>query len=315
MGLLLRFEGGEMLRGYDVFYTILPLYNIDGFASTFGTLFDGGQVLLRNGFSASSFWTDVEAHDAEITSVVPSILAILLEVGEPEDTDVSSFKVFMVSGSYVPEELLEAFESTFGMEVMEIYGLTEAAGTSYGDPTEMVSGSAGTAVEFAELSVVDEESREEMAPGKIGEIRIRGPTVFKQYYRNPEATMEVFEGNWFKTGDLGYIDEDGRYHILDRIKNIIIRGGQNIYPGEIEETIHTLESVEDVAVVGEDHNIYGEVPIAYITTGPDADPDVVIEEVEAVCAENLAEFKQPEEVRTLDEFPRGETGKVLKTDL
>ena len=315
LNLLLRFEGGEMLRGFDVFYTLLPLYNIDGFTSTFGTLYDSGQVLLRDGFSASSFWSDVEAYGAKITSVVPSILAILLERGAPANTDISSFEVFMVSGSYVHEELVEAFEAAFEIEVMEIYGLTEAAGTTYEDPTDMVPGSAGASVEFSELSVVDKASREELPPREIGEIRIRGPTVFKQYYKNSEATHEVFESNWFKTGDLGYVDEDGRYYILDRIKNIIIRGGQNIYPGEIEETIHKLDEIEDVAVVGEDHDIYGEVPVAYITTGSKTSRRTAAEEVRKICQENLADFKQPEEIRHIDEFPRGETGKILKTEL
>lgn len=315
LSLLLRFNGGEMLRGFDVFYTILPLYNIDGFASTFGTLYDGGWVLLRDGFSASSFWPDVEAYGAEITSVVPSILAILLETGKPEHTDISSFEVFMVSGSYVHEELVETFETTFGIEVMEIYGLTEAAGTSYENPTDMVPGSAGSPVQFSELSVVDEESRKELPPGEVGEIRIRGPNVFKQYYKNPEATHEVFEGQWFKTGDLGYVDENERYYILDRIKNIIIRGGQNIYPGEIEEMIHKLDEIEDATVVGEDHDIYGEVPVAYITTGSGTSRRTAIEKVKEICSENLSDFKHPEEVRHVDEFPRGETGKVLKTEL
>jgi acyl-CoA synthetase (AMP-forming)/AMP-acid ligase II len=314
-GLLLRFDGGELLRSYDVFYTLLPLYNIDGFLTTFGTVYNGGRVLLRDGFSASRFWADVEAYGAQLTSCVPSILAILLEVGKPSDTDISSFEVFLVSGSYVHEELVETFESTFDVEVMEVYGLTEAAGTTYGDPTEMVPGSAGSPVDYSELSVVDEDTREELPPGEIGEIRIRGPTVFKQYYKNESATTDVFEGPWFKTGDLGYVDEAGRYYVLDRIKNIIIRGGQNIYPAEIEEIIHDVDHVEDVTVVGADHDIYGEVPVAYITTGPDANPDDVIEAVEAVCGERLAAFKQPEEIRHLDAFPRGETGKILQSEL
>ncbi|MFC7157821.1 class I adenylate-forming enzyme family protein [Halomarina halobia] len=315
LNLLFRFDGGEMPRGYGVFYTVLPLFNIDGFITTLGTMYDGGQVLLRNGFSASSFWADVEQYDANITSVVPSVLAILLEREYPENRDVSSFERFVVSGSYVHEELVERFEEAFGINVMEIYGLTEAAGTAYESPEEVVVGSAGSPTLYAEAAILDEDTSEPLPPGELGEIVLRGPTVFKEYYNNPEATEEVLQGGWFHTEDIGYVDKEGRCYVKDRIKNIIIRGGQNIYPGEIEEAIHAHPAVEDVAVVGHEHEIYGEVPVAYVTIDEHTDEKALEKRIREDCTERFADFKIPEAVYILEEFPRGETGKILKERL
>lgn len=315
LNLLFRFDGGEMPRGYDVFYTILPLYNIDGLITTFGTLYDGGCVLLRDGFSASSFWSDIEDYEADLTSVVPSILAILLEQGHPPGVTISSPELFVVSGSYVHEELVERFEDIFDIAVMEIYGLTEAAGTSYSNLNDIVVGSAGTPSTYTELRIVDEETADPVAQGEMGEIVLRGPTVFKEYDNNREATEAVRSGGWFHTEDIGYVDEIGRLYVRNRIKDIIIRGGQNIYPGEIEEVLHTHSAVEDVAVVGESDEIYGELVIAYVTTRAVTDREELSEDLIAYSRKNLVDFKVPAEVRLVESFPRGETGKILKENL
>lgn len=311
---LTRFEYGEIPEWVDTFYTMLPLYNVDGLATTFGTMYAGRSVLLRDGFSASAFWTDVEVHEANATSVVPSILAILNDQGYPGDAAVSPVEFVMVSGSYVPEEVVVEFEATFDVPVVEIYGLSEAAGTSQ-SVTDRTLGSAGTPVPVTEVRIVDQETREPVSPDEPGEIVIRGPTVFKEYYENTTQTREAFEGQWFKTGDVGYLDEVGELHVVDRIKNIIIRGGQNIYPGDIEDRIHTHPAVEDVAVVGEPHDVYGEVPVAYVTVRPDDECDGTEADLINHCEAALVDFKVPEEVHIVDELPRGETGKILKEEL
>lgn len=316
INLFTRFAGGSLTAdGTYTFYTILPLYNIDGFSTTFATMYRGQKNVLKNGFSASEFWTDVEKYELNITSVVPSILAILMKRDYPDDVDISSFETFFVSGSYVHEELINEFENRFGIDVMEIYGLTEASGTSFASQEERKIGSCGYPNRYSELSVLDEDTGEVLPPDELGEIVIRGPTVFKEYYNNTAATEEVLDGGWFFTGDIGFADEKGRYHILDREKNIIIKGGQNIYPGEIEEIIHQHENVKDVAIVGEEDEIYGEIIIAYILMQADDSADKVSSEIQSLCKENLAEYKIPDNIRIVDGFPRGETGKILKEEL
>ncbi len=310
---LTRLHAGEMPRGYDTFYTMLPLYNIDGYITTFGTLYDGGEVLLRDGFSASAFWDDVTAYGGNVTSGVPSILSILTERGPIHES--TPMETFVVSGSFLSTEVTKQFEATFDVDVMEIYGLSEVAGTTHESPEQREYGSAGVASRYAEMQVVDEESREPLPAGERGEIRIRGPTLFKEYYNNQTATEEVFEGTWFCTGDIGYYDENGEYYVSDRIKNIIIRGGQNIFPGDIEETIHELPEIEDVGVVGRDHEIYGEVPVAYVTVEGDHPTDEIEALVMSHCRESLVDFKVPADVHVVEQFPRGETGKILKTEL
>lgn len=314
LNLSLRFDGGEMPHGHETFYTVLPLYNIDGFATTFGTMYDGNRVLLRDGFSASSFWKDVDRYSANITSVVPSILAILLDQGPPPELDISSFGLFVVSGSYVHEESVEEFQATFDIPVMEIYGLTEAAGTSFDDVDDRVVGSAGTPTKYSEMRIVDEDTGEQVQTGGLGEVILRGPTVFKEYRNNPDASRDALSGGWFYTGDIGYVDEQGRLYVQDRKKNIIIRGGQNIYPGEIEEVLLSHSKIQDAAVVGESHEVYGEVPVAYVIAESESEDELSAELV-ALCEEELAEFKIPSEIYSRESLPRGETGKILKEEL
>lgn len=310
---LLRLHAGEMPLGYDTFYTMLPLYNIDGFITTFGTLYDGGTVLLRNGFSASEFWNDVNEYGGQVTSGVPSILSILVE-GETLH-ESTPLETFVVSGSFLSKEATQQFEDAFDVNVMEIYGLSEVAGTTHAEPTDRDYGSAGVPTPYSELQVVDEDTREPLPPGEFGEIRIRGPSLFKEYFNNQEATKEAFEGTWFCTGDIGYYDEAGEYYISDRLKNIIIRGGQNIFPGDIEGTINQLETVREVGVIGKDHEIYGEVPIAFVAVDSSGNPDAVRKQVLNHCRNSLIDFKIPEEVHIVENLPRGETGKILKTEL
>jgi long-chain acyl-CoA synthetase len=312
--LILRFDGGEMPAGQEVFYTLLPLYNIDGFATTFGTMYNGDQVLLRDGFSASSFWEDVDQYGANITSAVPSILAILLDQGVPTELDISSFEVFIVSGSYVHEELVEEFESTFDIPVMEVYGLTEAAGTTFDDVADRVTGSAGTPTKYSEMRIVDEDNGETVPVGELGEVILSGPTVFKEYRNNAAASKEALSGGWFYTGDIGYVDQEGRLYVRDRKKNIIIRGGQNIYPGEIEEILLSHPATQDAAVVGEPHEVYGEVVVAYVIAGLESGQELK-SELTSLCEEELAEFKVPNDIHLKESLPRGETGKILKEKL
>jgi long-chain acyl-CoA synthetase len=166
------------------------------------------------------------------------------------------------------------------------------------------------------LTVRDPETGADLPAGKNGEIMIRGPAVFKEYHGDPDATREAFDGQWLHTGDIGYYDEGDRYYIIDRMKNVIIRGGQNIYPGEIEDVIREHTAVKDVAIVGVDHEIYGEIPKAYVMVTEDREPgETLAEEIKSLGQERLVEYKVPGEIEFLERFPRGETGKILREEL
>lgn len=316
MNMMTRFAGGSLITdGSYIFYTVLPMYNIDGFSTTFATMYRGQQNVLKDRFSASDFWSDVENFQANITSVVPSILSILMKNGLPDNTDISSFNTFFVSGSYVSEELVNDFEEMFDIDVMEIYGLTEASGTSFKSAENRKSSSCGRENRYSELAILDEDTGDRLTANEQGEIVIRGPTVFKEYYNNKEATEKSLNGGWFHTGDIGYMDEEDYYYVLDRKKNIIIKGGQNVYPGEIEDIIHSSQYVNEAAIVGEEDQIYGEIIKAYISIQSTGSEDSVISSLKTLCKDNLVDYKIPDEFVVVNSFPRGETGKILKENL
>lgn len=313
LNLLVRIRGSSLLQDTNL-YTWNPLYNIDGPLMSFTTMFNGRKQLLRDGFSASNFWEDAMKFDMTSSIVVPTILSIFLERGRPDDLDISSFSHFYVGGATVPEGLVQSFEEEFDIPACEGYGLTEASVSGFSHPDERMKGSAGTVGGYSEVKIVNEDGVE-CPPNEPGEILVRGPAVFKGYYNNQEATDEAIQGGWFYTGDIGYRDSEGEMYIKDRIKDVIIRGGQNIYPGEVEEVILDIDGIQKVAVIGKDHSMYGEVPVAVVQTNSDWRKTELESIVEEKCSEELSEYKIPQEVKEIGSFPHGETHKILKEEL
>jgi long-chain acyl-CoA synthetase len=231
--------------------------------------------------------------------------------------DVSSLRVGVSGGAAIPGEVIRAFEEKFpGVVVLEGYGLSETASTTTfnvsADQRKVLS--IGKPIWGVEVRVVDDKD-EPLPPGQdhVGEIVIRGHNVMKGYYNKPEATEEAFRGGWFHTGDLAYADEDGYLFIVDRKKDLVIRGGYNVYPREVEEVLYAHEAVAEAAVIGRPDEKLGEEVVGYVVLKPGA--EATGEDLVAWCRERLAAYKYPRQVHVVDDLPKGPTGKILKKEL
>jgi long-chain acyl-CoA synthetase len=231
--------------------------------------------------------------------------------------DLSSLRICVSGGASIPGEVLAGFEAAYpGAPILEGYGLSEtcALATFNRSAEDRRVLSIGKRMWGVEVRVVDAQDAE-LPPGpeNVGEIVLRGHNVMKGYRGKPEATAEAMRGGWFHTGDLGYGDEDGFFYIVDRKKDLVIRGGFNVYPREIEEVLHQHPAVLEAAVIGRPDERLGEEVVAFISlrTGASATPEDVV----AFCRERLAAYKYPREVVVIDELPKGPSGKVLKTEL
>jgi long-chain acyl-CoA synthetase len=213
--------------------------------------------------------------------------------------------------------VLKGFEAAFGgAPILEGYGLSEtcALATFNRSVDERRVLSIGKRMWGVEVRVVDAQDAElPPGPDSVGEIVMRGHNVMKGYHGRPDATAEAMRRGWFHTGDLGYCDDDGFFYIVDRKKDLVIRGGFNVYPREIEEVLHGHAAVLEAAVLGRPDERLGEEVVAFVSVRPGAEADPA--QIIAFCKERLAAYKYPREVRVLDELPKGASGKVLKTDL
>ena len=298
----------------DRFLTVMPLFHANAIVLGLLTpLLAGGSTVVAERFRAPAFWASVERHRPTTTGMVPTMLAMLLGLPEPPVPMSRSSLRFLLTGSApVPADLLLAFEERFGVPVIEGYGLTECTCRATFNPVDgrRRPGSCGLPLE--PLRVVDGEDRD-VAPGEIGEIVIRGPHVMLGYFRNPTATAAAQRGGWLHSGDLGRVDADGFVHVVGRASEIIIRGGENVYPREIEETLLAHPDVAEAAVVGAPDALYGEVVWAFLVSRPDRTLD--LGSVARWCTERLADFKRPARMTIVPELPKGPTGKVLKAPL
>ena len=245
---------------------------------------------------------------------VPTMYGALLHHPERERYDTSTLRICITGGASMPVEVLRGFEEAFGCEVLEGYGLSETspvACTNHpGRPRK--PGSIGTPLEEVEMKLVDEDDNE-VPRGEVGEIVIRGHNVMKGYWQRPEATAEAMRGDWFHTGDMARVDEDGYYFIVDRKKDLIIRGGYNVYPREVEEVLYEHPKIREAAVVGVPHEEWGEEIGAAVVLheGEEMTP----EEVGEYVKERIAAYKYPRIVWFLDDLPKGPTGKILKREI
>ena len=219
----------------------------------------------------------------------------------------------MCGSAPVPAEILRRFEETFGCLVIEGYGLSESTCRSTFNPPDASRrpGSCGKPI-GNEMAVFDEND-EPVTDGELGEIVMRGPNICKAYFKNPEATGKAFANGWFHTGDIGYRDADGFFYIADRKSDMIIRGGENIYPREIDDLLYTHPAIAAAAVIGVPDALYGEEVAAFIVLKPET--KATADEIITFCKEHLADYKCPKTVHFLDEIPKGPTGKLLKREL
>ena len=242
---------------------------------------------------------------------VPTMYGALLHYPGREEYDLSSLRVCMTGGSSMPVEVLRGFEDAFGAIVLEGYGLSETspvASCNHPD-RERKPGSIGTPIEGVEMRIVDENDAP-LPQGEVGEIVIRGHNIMKGYWDRPEATGEAMRGGWFHSGDMGREDKEGYFYVVDRKKDMIIRGGYNVYPREVEEVLYEHPKVREAAVVGVPHPEWGEEVGAAVVLEPGE--ELAPEEISAWVRERIAAYKYPRVVWFVDELPKGPTGKILK---
>jgi long-chain acyl-CoA synthetase len=245
---------------------------------------------------------------------VPTMFGALLHHPERESYDTSTLRTCITGGASMPVEVLRGFEEAFGAIVLEGYGLSETSpvASSNHPGMERKPGSIGTPLEGVEMQVVDEDDNP-VAQGEVGEIVIRGHNIMKGYWQRPDATAEAMRGGWFHSGDMARTDEEGYFYIVDRKKDMIIRGGYNVYPREVEEVLYEHPKIREAAVVGVPHDEWGEEIGAALVLheGEELAP----EEASAYVKERIAAYKYPRLVWFLDDLPKGPTGKILKREI
>ncbi|HEY4778390.1 MAG TPA: long-chain fatty acid--CoA ligase [Solirubrobacterales bacterium] len=299
----------------DVVFGGLPLFHSFGqTVSMNASLMVGACLTLVPKFDPGEALATMQRDRVTHFYGVPTMYGALLHHPERERYDTSSLRTCITGGASMPVEVLRGFEQAFGAIVLEGYGLSETSPVSSSNhpDRERKPGSIGTPLEGVEMRVVDEDDNE-VAQGEVGEIVIRGHNIMKGYWQRPDATAEAMRGGWFHSGDMARVDEEGYFYIVDRKKDLIIRGGYNVYPREVEEVLYEHPRIREAAVIGVPHDQWGEEIGAAVVPheGEQLDPA----EVSAYVKERIAAYKYPRLVWFLDELPKGPTGKILKREI
>ncbi len=301
----------------DIVITVLPLFHVFGLSSIMDVCVRFGCTMsLIPRFDPAAVLEAIQRDRATIFEGVPAMFISLLSYPELDRYDVSSLRIAISGGASIPAPVLDAFEKRFGVLILEGYGLTETASTTTFNisASERRAYSVGKPIWGTQTEVWDDNGHA-LPPGKenVGEVVTRGLHVMKGYLNSPEATAAVFTDGWFHTGDLGYFDEDGFLFIVGRIKELIIRGGYNVYPAEIEDVLHGHPAVAEAAVVGIPHERLGEEVMAVVALRPGA--ALTAPELIAYCKERIAAYKYPRVVEFREALPRNTLGKILKDEL
>jgi acyl-CoA synthetase (AMP-forming)/AMP-acid ligase II len=280
----------------------------------------GGQLAIQRDFTPQRFLTDVARLRATRAFVVPSMIRFVLAAKAFDATDLSSLREIMHGGGPMTEDLLQAALQRFSCRFLSVYGVTEGGGpialrgSDEPRPPGVAHVSnpplpAGRMIPGAQIVVVDDEG-DCVPPGEVGEICVRGDGVMERYWRNEEATEKTLAGGWLHTGDIGYMDAAGYLFLLDRKHDLVIRGGQNVYPAEIESVLRKQAGVADAAAVGVPSDEWGEVPVAFVVSADGAPLDLLA--LIASCSAELASYKRPAALYVIDEIPRNAAGKILR---
>jgi long-chain acyl-CoA synthetase len=300
------------IRPGSVSLLCLPVAHLFGMIAGITAQVLGSRGILIDWFTPEGVLGAIEEHRVEHVPLVPTMMTLLLQ--HPQETDTDSLRTVFASAAPVPIELAEAFEKRFDCEVVEAYGQTEAAPALAlqrpGLPKK--AGSAGPPLPGVGLRIEDRDHAEVPA-GEVGEICARSPGVMRGYHGLADLTRQALAHGWLHTGDVGYLDEDGYLFVTDRVKDLIIRGGFNVYPRDVEDLLLEHLGVAEAAVVGRPDERMGEEVVAFVVKEPGHDPTE--EELLAFAAAGLASYKRPREIRFTPGLPKSPIGKVLKKDL
>jgi long-chain acyl-CoA synthetase len=300
----------------DVLLGALPLFHSFGQTCTMNCAVSlGCCVTMLPRFDPEKALEIIERDRVTVFQGVPTMYNAMLHADKADSVDASCLRICNSGGAAIPVELIRGFEDKFGCAILEGYGLSETSPVaSFNHPDrERKPGSIGTPIEGVEMQVWDDDGNE-VPQGEVGEIVIRGHNVMKGYWERPDATEEaITEDGWFRTGDMAKVDEDGYFFIVDRKKDLIIRGGYNVYPREIEEVLYEHPAIQEAAVLGvPDESLGEEVGAAVVLKkGESLDAD----EIKSYVKEQVAAYKYPRKVWFEDELPKGPTGKVLKREI
>ncbi len=306
---LLKNSSGDVMMG------CLPLFHVFGLTCGLNaTVAAAGTLTLLPRFDPAKALDIIERDAVTIFEGVPTMYAAMLHLPGADPAMAETLRVCVSGGAALPVEVLRGFEEKFGCMILEGYGLSETSPVaSFNHPDQVRKpGSIGTPVEGVQMRLID-DAGQTVPDGDIGEIAIKGHNVMKGYWAKPEATAEAITDGWFRTGDLARVDEDGYYYIVDRKKDMIIRGGYNVYPREIEEVLHEHPAVAEVAVIGIPHPGLGEEVGAAVALKPDA--TATPDELRAFARDKVAAYKYPRRIWLVDALPKGPTGKILRREV
>jgi acyl-CoA synthetase (AMP-forming)/AMP-acid ligase II len=311
---------GMNFQSDDCMLMVAPLYHMAAGMTSLATILQGGPIFLHADFNPVAILDDLEGGEITVVLLIPVMANFLLQMPGIEERDFSKLRGIVYGASPMPVEVLRKAMEVFGCEFVQGYGQTESSAVLCvlgpedhvldGTPEqERRLGSAGREVFGTQVRVVDEEDKD-VEPGQIGEVIGRGANVMKGYWNMPEASAETLRDGWLRTGDLGTMDEDGYVYILDRVKDMIISGGENVYSREVEEVLYAHPCVAEAAVIGVPDDKWGESVMAVIVLrdGHEATGEEIIE----FCRDKLAGYKRPRSVEIIDSLPRNLSGKVLK---
>jgi long-chain acyl-CoA synthetase len=307
------FHSALRLSERDTFGTALPLSHIFGQGVILGaTLRAGASLSVLERFTPDAFARMLARDRVTVAAGVPTMWNAVLHAAQAADAGTfASLRLVASGGASLPDEVLRAFSERFGCTILEGYGLTETTGAATFNGIDRVRkpGRVGIALPGCEVHVVGPDRRD-LGAGQVGEVLIRGPVVMKGYWGRPEVTAEVLRDGWLRTGDLGEIDEDGDLRIVDRKQDLIIRGGYNVYPREVEEVLFGHPDIVEAAVVGIPDEHYGEEVGAAVVLKPGA--ALSVQELRGWARERLSAYKVPRCLLVMEALPKGPTGKVLR---
>lgn len=301
-------------NGDDKVIAALPVFHV--FALTVvvnAPLIKGATILLVPRFSPQDVFNIAKEQKATVFAGVPTMYNFLYQLPQESVEDFSTIRLAISGGSSLPVALLHNFEDKFKVRISEGYGLSEASPVTCFNPLDRdrKPGSIGTSIVNVENRVVNELG-DDVGIGEVGELIVRGPNVMKGYYKMPEETAATIRDGWLYTGDLARIDEEGYIYIVDRKKDLVIVGGYNVYPREVEEVLFAHPGVVEAAVIGLPDIDFGEAVHAYVVVKDDS---ITTEDLHAYCAKHLAKYKIPRQFEYLEELPKNTTGKILRRSL
>ncbi|MCK1992911.1 fatty acid--CoA ligase family protein [Peribacillus muralis] len=307
---------GEYLKitENDRVVTTLPMFHVFSLTVVVNApLLQGATLLIVPQFSPKEIFRQIKKYDATVFAGVPTMYNFLFQYPDGQKDDLRTLRICISGGSAMPVSLLESFEQKFNVRVSEGYGLSEASPVTCFNPLDRPrkAGSIGTSILRVENKIVNELG-EEVSTNGVGELIVRGPNVMKGYYKMPEESAAVLKDGWLYTGDLARMDNEGYFFIVDRKKELIIVGGYNVYPREVEEILYAHPEVVEAAAIGMPDPNQGEVVHCFVVKKNDA---LTEEDLLDYCLEHLAKYKVPEKIEFLDELPKNTTGKILRRSL